>query len=108
MEKRNNHRIPKRLFVKFGIEQTNAIGFTGDISRNGLFIKTNTVYPPDTQLLIQLVLPDDREIDMAGRVMWAKRVNPSMIRHVKKNGMGVQLDRVPEDYSRFLKSIDHD
>jgi curved DNA-binding protein CbpA/Tfp pilus assembly protein PilZ len=106
VEKRKYERIPKRLAVRFGTGQPDDMGFTGDLSRSGLFIKTNTVFSPGESLRIKVTLPDSRILDLVGEVMWAKRVSPSMIRHVKKSGMGIQLVDIPKGFSDFVESVE--
>ncbi len=105
MEKRNKNRIGKRLIVKFGLEKPDNLGFTEDISPTGLFIKTSTVFQPGTLLRVELSLPDDRTIRVAGQVMWAKRVPNSMLRFTKKSGMGLRLTQAGDDYKRFIVEI---
>jgi len=58
MEKRKRKRFPKRLFVRFGKEKPDHIGFTQDISATGIFIKSNFSFPPPTKLKVELTLPD--------------------------------------------------
>ncbi|MBI3811715.1 MAG: PilZ domain-containing protein [Nitrospirae bacterium] len=106
MEKRSKDRIGKRLIVKFGTVKPDRLGFTEDLSPTGLFIKTGIVSPPGTALRIELTLPDDRTILMAGVVMWAKQVPHSLLRFTKKNGMGLRLTQSGDDYKRFLAEID--
>jgi len=105
MEKRSKNRIGKRLIVKFGTDKLDRLGFTEDVSPAGLFIKTNIVSPPGTQLRIELTLPDNRTIMVAGVVMWAKQVPASLVRFTKKNGMGLRLTQFGEDYNRFIAEV---
>ncbi len=105
MEKRPRIRVFKRLFVRFGEELPIYVGYTTDISATGLFIKASTIFPPKTCLKIALTLPDDRVVLLTGEVVWAKRVPPQLARLVKKNGMGIRLQRTEEVYlSLFLTS----
>jgi len=105
MEKRTTNRLNKRLMVRFGKAKPEAIGFTADISDTGLFIKSNTVHLPGTVLIIDMTLPDERVIRVRGRVVWAKRVPPNMLRFVKKSGMGIFLDETPPDYYSILGDL---
>ena len=102
MEKRNKNRVDKRLFVKFGKEKPERVGFTVDVSPTGLFIKTTTVFQPGTTLRIELTLPDQRTLLITGQVMWAKQVPSSFLRLTKKSGMGVRLTPVSDDYKQFV------
>ncbi len=108
MEKRNKGRIGKRLFVRFGTEKAERVGFTDDISSDGLFIKSNGVFPPGTILRIELTLPDQRIIRLVGRVMWSKQVPPSLIRYTKKSGIGIRITETNEEYKQFMESFRKD
>jgi len=98
MEKRPATRVLKRLFVRFGKELPTYVGYTTDISATGLFIKSSTIFPPQTVLKIALTLPDDRVVLLSGEVMWSKRVPPQLARLVRKNGMGVRLRQPDATY----------
>ncbi len=106
MEKRARNRIARRLFVRFGPEQAINIGFTGDISLTGIFIKTNTIYSPGSILKMEIELPDSKILHLRGTVMWAKRVPPTLVRHIKKSGMGVKIVQPPEEYIKFVSSLE--
>lgn len=89
-DKRHIARHRKRLSLKFGINEATRVGFTDDISETGLFIKSAIVQNPNTLLRIQLTAPDGEVIALTGKVMWAKKVPPSLLRRIK-GGMGVRI-----------------
>lgn len=105
MEKRSKDRIGKRLLVKFGMEKPEKLGFTEDVSPTGLFIKTSAVFKPGTLLRIELTLPDNRALPMAGQVVWAKQVPQNLLRFSKKSGMGIRLTQACDDYKRFMAAL---
>ena len=105
MEKQQRTRRTKRIEVRFGPERPTDLGFTIDVSETGLFVKTNTVYPPDTRLVLELSLSDRRVLSLRGRVMWAKRVPPQLARHLRKTGMGVELIDPPSEYLDLVKAL---
>jgi hypothetical protein len=105
MEKRKARRFEKHLFVKFGKERPDSTGMTGDLSPVGLFIKTNVIHEPGTELNLEITLPDQRTVRMGVRVAWAKRVPSDLMRFIKKSGMGVILLRPSEEYFQYLKRI---
>ncbi|MBI3802352.1 MAG: PilZ domain-containing protein [Nitrospirae bacterium] len=105
MEKRQKQRTLKRLFVRFGNEKPEHIGFTHDLSATGIFLKTNTVFPPNTRLQIELTLPDETVLCCRGIVMWAKRIPPALNRMVQKHGMGVRLLEIPEAYKALIDRL---
>jgi Tfp pilus assembly protein PilZ len=106
MEKRTTNRLNKRLMVRFGRTKPDSLGITSDISDTGVFIKSNTVFSPGTDLVMDLTLPDERVIRLNGRVVWAKRVPPNMLRFVKKSGMGIFLDETPPDFFSILRKLE--
>jgi Tfp pilus assembly protein PilZ len=75
------------------------------VSETGLFVKTNTVYPPDTRLVLELSLPDKRVLPLRGRVMWAKRLPPQLARLLRKAGMGVELIDPPPEYLNLIQLL---
>jgi len=105
MEKRTRKRVDRRLFVRFGLDQALNLGFTGDVSVTGIFIRTNTVFSPGSVLKIEIELPDSKIIHLQGTVMWAKRVPSTLVRHIKKSGMGVRIVQPPEEYLQFVATL---
>lgn len=105
MEKRRQNRSGKRLFVKFGKDKPDKVGFTEDVSSGGMFIKTNTVLQPGSHLQIELTLPDHRLLLLTGQVMWARQVPPSLLRFAKKSGMGIRLTQANHDYQQYIAAI---
>ena len=90
-EKREITRKRKRLKVRFGIEYPKRVAFTEDLSACGLFIITAQPELPGSKLLLQIILPDEEEVIVRGRVMWAKKVPANLVHIAKKGGMGVRL-----------------
>ena len=106
MEKRTKNRIARRLFIRFGLDDVLNIGFTGDLSITGIFIKTNTIFAPGSILTLEMELPDSKIVHLKGTVMWARRVPPSLVRHIKKGGMGVRVLQPSEEYLKFVSSLE--
>ncbi len=44
-----------------------------NVSRGGVFIRTEEPFSPGRRVLIELTLPDGRAIDSVGRIAWIKR-----------------------------------
>ena len=105
MEKRTKNRIARRFFLRFGPEEAVNIGFTGDISLTGIFIKTTAIFSPSTVLKIEIELPGSKILHLRGTVMWAKRISPSLMRHIKKSGMGVKILQPSEEYLQFVSGL---
>ena len=99
IEKRNLGRLKRRLTVRFGIEDTDKVAFTEDISPTGMFIKTPNVCTPNTRIRIEFEL-ENNKIEIEARVMWAKKAPQNLFHLVKKSGMGVC-------FLRFQSGEDH-
>lgn len=91
MKERSLTRKKKRLKVRFGVDYPKRVAFTGDVSEGGLYIITGQPERPGSKLLIEINLPDEEQVIVFGRVSWAKKVPPNLIRLANKAGMGVQL-----------------
>jgi hypothetical protein len=87
-------REKRRVMVRFGIDRPEKTGFTMNVSRSGMFLRTNTVFKPGTRIQLEIVLPD-RSFGLWAQVVWAKKVPPQLA-HVLDCGMGV----------RFLEPLD--
>lgn len=106
MEKRTTQRVKKRFTVRFGLTKAESLGFTGDLSGTGIFIKSSKVFPPGSDLWIEITLADGRILELKGRVVWAKRVPPSLMRFVAKSGMGVFLSDAPSEYYSIVADLE--
>ncbi|MCG3116746.1 MAG: PilZ domain-containing protein [Candidatus Manganitrophus sp. SA1] len=105
MEKRGKKRVLKRLSVRFGTQKPDHIAFTHDLSSTGIFLKTTTVFPPNTRLQIELTLPDNKVIHVRGIVMWAKRIPPAFNRVIQKHGMGIHLLNISDEYKALIDRL---
>lgn len=109
-EKRDLKRKKKRLKLRFGVDYPKRVAFTEDLSDCGIFVITGQPEPPGTKLLMQITLPDEAEVIVRGRVQWAKKVPPNLVRVAKKGGMGVRLlsFELGEDaYRKLLAELRH-
>lgn len=105
MEKQKQIRRTKRIEVRFGVDRPSQLGFTIDVSEAGLFVKTTTVYPFQTLLVLEMSLPDQQVLALRGNVTWTKRVPPQLARHLKKAGMGIELIDPPQEYLAFVRGL---
>lgn len=89
---RGDTRHLKRVNLRFGVDAPTRIAFTEDISTQGFFIKSGFVLDPGTLLQVEITLPDNSVVSLEGRVRWARRVPPALLRRIK-GGMGVRIRR---------------
>ncbi len=91
VDKRRKLRILKRVRVMYGLEFPSKVGFTSDLSESGLCIKSFIVFKPGEILLLEIEAPSGEIIRLEGRVHWARKVPPNLLRKVKHAGMGVKI-----------------
>jgi Tfp pilus assembly protein PilZ len=100
-EYKRQPRFTKRLEITFRSGHLSYRGILSNLSENGLFIKTNRGFAPETTLDIELVLPDNSISHLQGIV---KRTIKTMVSQTK-NGMGVELTNKDEKFVHFAKSF---
>lgn len=101
-DKRRKLRVLKRIRVMYGTEFPSKIGFTSDISETGLCIKSFIVFKPGEILLLEIEAPNGEIIRLEGRVHWARKVPPNLLRKVKHAGMGVKIVNFTNGRERYL------
>lgn len=107
-EKRDLKRKKKRVKVRFGVDEVKKMAFSDDISVDGVFIKTAAPERPGLLLNLEITLPDETLVKCKGRIHWAKRVPPNMLRLVGKGGMGVKIlsfSQGQQAYREFVESL---
>lgn len=92
MDSRKEPRSKKRLTVRFGADGKQHMGYTENISPEGMFIQTGSVYRPGTRLQVE-VTGNGETVSLEVQVRWAKRIPPQLLRKVKA-GMGVKIVRI--------------
>lgn len=100
--KRENKRFKRRLEIAFSSEGKSRRGLTGDISLNGIFIKTNHAFTPGSPISMSLHLPDGSTAELKGTVMHAMKTPGISV----KNGMGIRLLETDERFINFMKGYD--
>ncbi len=97
---REAERARKRLMVRYGQDALTKAAFTQNLSRTGLMVKTNHVFPPGTMLQVLLRFPE-KTFTLWARVAWAKKVPPQLA-HVLDCGMGMEFVDPPSEWRDFF------
>ncbi len=105
-EKRYDKRRRRRFALRFGTDDPIRLAFTEDISMVGMFIKTTNIYPPGSSLKVTLILPDEQTVIVEGKVQWARKVPPQMLRLVKKAGFGLKIARFIQGEELYRRICD--
>lgn len=104
-EKRYEKRKKKRLSVRFGPNGEKHFGYTCDISSEGFFLESKTVYKPGTVLNVEITTKNGALIHVTGKVCWAKKAPPRLA-GVMKSGMGIKVDKFIAGKEVFLSFLD--
>ncbi len=94
-------RMRKRVEVRFGTDKPTFPGFSGNISRCGVMIRTTRVFCPGTILKLELKRPQG-SIHMSGKVEWA-RAGGIQFLPTGRVGMGVKLIEPSEEFLAWVR-----
>ncbi len=105
---RGQERKNRRLKVRFGVDVPDRMAFVGNASTEGIHIITGQPERVGTLLHLCIYLPDDQEVLIQGRVRWAKKIPPNLVRLSKTAGMGVKFTSFEsgrELYKNYLATL---
>ena len=87
-EKRvQGQRVLKQFMVRYGVDKTDKIALTTNLSEAGINLNTSNVFKPGVSVQVELKFPD-RTFNMWARVVWVKKV-PRQQAHLLKGCMGL-------------------
>lgn len=101
MSKRRHKRIIRRLQTEFSADGLAFRGVSSDLSKSGLFVRTNKPFPPDTLVDITIHLPGNMLSRLKGSVRRTVKTGQTTI----KNGMGMEIVESDQNYINFLNGI---
>jgi hypothetical protein len=106
---REQKRFIKRLNTDFSVDGVKRKGVSSNFSINGLFIRTNYPYTPDTLIDIVIHLPDDNVCKIKGSVRRASKTSLGRVigAPVKslKNGMGIEIVESDSNYLHLIRDL---
>lgn len=89
-------RYRRRIEVRYTAPgQAGQMGYSANISKTGMMIRTPRVLPPGTVLQMELKFPQ-RTVEVRGRVAWA-RTGPLQWLNSGRLGMGIRFIDPPAD-----------
>lgn len=101
-KKRRSTRTIKRLEIAFTARGLTYKGITSNLSREGIFIRTQKGLPPGVIVEVELYLPSGETLKMQGVV---KRTIKTQFQDIK-NGMGIELINPPQIYMEYIDSLE--
>jgi hypothetical protein len=88
------------LPIRFGLFGATEVGGTGNLSKSGLFVLTESPIEPGTKIRMALDLTNE-SISLAGYVRWMRKRH----RVGGAPGMGIQLEAPPRPYLDFVRNL---
>ncbi len=104
MSKREAKRYVRRLEAEFEGGGLSGRGLTSDISRKGLFIRTQKALAPGTPVTVRLHLSNGRISIVKGVVRRAIKV-PIYASEIK-NGMGIEIKEMDDFFESLLMQLE--
>jgi hypothetical protein len=108
-DRRKLKRFSDRLKISFHVNGIAYRGLSGNFSLNGLFIRTNHSFPPDTLLDIMIHLPNDLTSHLKGKVVRTSNETLQVVsgkaRGYAENGMGIEIIEKDALYLHFIRSF---
>ena len=103
MGKRITQRKIRRLPVIFSDGKGEYPGTSSDFSATGLFIRTRKALSPGTPVKMVIELDNNRKINLTGVVVRSIKTGIADF----KNGMGIKLAPIPQEYQDFINKLLH-
>jgi uncharacterized protein (TIGR02266 family) len=95
-ERRGAHRIQVNLPARYRSEATNLVGWVANVSRNGIFLRSQYVDNRGAEVDVSFALPGDRQpVAATGKVV---RVHESSL----CPGMAIRFVEIPDPARRRL------
>jgi len=102
VEKRTARRRPVEMAVDFSHDSFHGSGVTGDVSRRGMFVRSNRI--PGTGPLLRLTvhLPEGRKLFLTGRVVRSAEPSGGFPRPAGSTGFGLRFADESPEYENLL------
>jgi Tfp pilus assembly protein PilZ len=100
-DSRLEQRNKKRLSVRFGNGKLDNLGYSSDVSSEGLFVESRAVYRSGALINLELTTRDGEIILIEGKVQWSKKGDPRL-NHIMKSGMGIYIQKFLKGEEAYL------
>jgi len=104
MERRKNRRFPQRLYLTIDELPGRNIAFTSDISSDGMSIEAHAPLRVGRIVSVMLSLPSGKNLFLTATVKRVAR-NPVNTGAMSLYQIGLALQKVPEEFRRFITSL---
>lgn len=105
LKNRKHNRFTRRLETEFKVGERVIRGISSNLSKCGLFIRTNTPLIVGSYVDATIFLHDGRRSRISGIVRSATRSN---LNTLVKNGMGIELVECDDNFMEILRELGED
>jgi hypothetical protein len=106
MSKRVGERKIRRLPVTFTVEGGEEHrGTSSDFSETGIFIRTRKVFRPGATVNIVVELDENKKINLRGVVARSVKLGSFGTTTAFKDGIGVKLTNIQQEYIVFIEEL---
>jgi len=99
--KQSSKRARRRVEVRYGPDQPQFIGYSGNVSRSGIMVRAIRVFAPGTVLNLELKFPDGT-FWVRGEVVWAREGSVQFL-STGRVGMGINFLQPPAEFLGYLE-----
>ena len=103
LERRKLRRVLKRIPAAFEAGSLRGKGHIKNVSKEGLFVRTNVLPQPGTEVRVIFHDRTGTKIEVRGTVRWNTAQLPQD--ETPKPGFGVHIPRGNEDFDEFFEQI---
>ena len=96
-------RAHRRVEVRYGPDQPQFIGYSGNVSRSGIMVRAIRVFAPGTLLNLELKFPDGT-FRVRGEVVWARQ-GPVQFLSTGRVGMGINFLQPSAEFLGYLERV---
>ena len=102
-ERRKLKRYVRRIAAKFSSPTMHGTGHVKNLSKQGLFMRTNALPQPGEEVSIVILTRDRRKIEVLGTVRWTTAQLPGQT--PAQPGFGVHIERVGPEFVEFFTDL---
>ncbi len=102
-DRRKLKRYVRRIPAKFSSPTMHGTGHVKNLSKQGLFMRTNVLPEPGEEVSVIILTRDRRKIEVIGRVRWTTaQLGPET---PAQPGFGMYIERASDEFVEFFTDL---
>ena len=102
-ERRKLKRFVRRIPAKFSTQSISGTGHVKNLSKEGLFVRTNSLPKPGEEVSVIVLTPDRHKVEVVGLVRWTTAQLGG--RTPAQPGFGVRIEHPTEAFLAFFAAL---